>query len=127
MPETRGRTSETRVGAMRPGSSRTTARDCGLTTTMLTSGSAGGAAEMAELDSSQPASSGAKAASIIATHADRARSPDMKWGAPMLLKLIKLRASPFWTIPAADGANIDWSCCDATHQVGGSMSHALSD
>ena len=38
-------------------------------------------------DSSQPASSGVKAASIIATHADRARSPDMKLSAPMLLKL----------------------------------------
>ncbi|MCJ9730389.1 hypothetical protein MOV75_09250, partial [Bradyrhizobium sp. PRIMUS42] len=67
---------------------------CGLTITMLTSGWAGGAADTAELDSSQPASSGARAASIIATHADRARSPDMKWGAPILLKLIMLRARP---------------------------------
>src|SRR3569833_959166 len=94
MQDPRGRTSETRVGAMRHGSSRTTARGCGLTMTMLTSGWAGGAADTAELDSSQPASSGARAASIIATHADRARSPDMKWGAPMLLKLIALRARP---------------------------------
>src|SRR3569833_607027 len=94
MPDTRGRTSETRVGAKRPGSARTTARGCGLTMTMLTSGWAGGAADTAELDASQPASSGAKAASIIATHADRARSPDMKWGAPILLKLITLGARP---------------------------------
>ncbi|MGY4367693.1 hypothetical protein ACVW1A_003758 [Bradyrhizobium sp. LB1.3] len=93
MPETRGLTSDTRVGAMRPGSSRTTARGCGLTMTMLTSGSLGWAAEMAELDSSQPANSGVKAASIIATHADRARSPDMKWGAPILLKPITLRGA----------------------------------
>jgi hypothetical protein len=95
MPEMRGRTSETRVGAMRPGNSRTTARGCGFTVTTLTSGSAGWAAEMAEFDSSQAPSSGAKAASIIATHADRARSPDMKLSAPMLLKLITLSASPF--------------------------------
>jgi hypothetical protein len=54
---------------------------------------------MAEFDSSQAPSSGAKAASIIATHADRARSPDMKLSAPMLLKLITVRASPFWAIP----------------------------
>jgi hypothetical protein len=72
------------------------ARDCGFTITMLTSGADGGAAEIAELDSSQPANSGAKAASIIATHADRARSPDMKWGAPKLLKLVMLARGPFW-------------------------------
>src|SRR5512139_569447 len=91
MPDTRGRTSETRVGAMRPGSSRTTARGCGLTTTMLTSGAAGWAADTAELDSSQAPRSGARAASINATHADRARNPDMKCGAPILLILITLR------------------------------------
>src|ERR1700709_727664 len=39
MPEMRGRTSETRVGATRPGSSRTIARACGRTVTTLTSGS----------------------------------------------------------------------------------------
>src|SRR3954469_6616914 len=67
--------------------------------TMLTSGSLGWAAEMAELDSSQPANSGVKAASIIATHADRARSPDMKWGAPILLKTDHAPRGPFWAIP----------------------------
>ena len=41
IPETRGRTSETRVGAIRPGNSRTIARACGLTVTMLTSGKDG--------------------------------------------------------------------------------------
>ena len=65
-----------------------------LLLTMDTSGSMGWAAETADEDSSQALSSGAKAASIIATHADRARSPDMKWGAPKLLKLIRLRATP---------------------------------
>ena len=38
MPETRGRTSATRVGAMRPGNSRTIACGFGITVTTLTSG-----------------------------------------------------------------------------------------
>jgi hypothetical protein len=74
MPDTRGRTSETLVGATRPGNSRTSARACGLTVTKLTSGSEACAAD-AEFGSSHPASSGAMAASINAIHADCARNP----------------------------------------------------
>src|SRR6266550_2210510 len=78
MPDTRGRTSETRVGATRPGNSRTSARGCGLTVTMLTSGSDVCAAATAGFGSSHPARSGAAAANINATHADRLRNPDME-------------------------------------------------
>ncbi len=53
IPDTRGLTSATRSGAMRPGSSRTMARGDGLTVTTLTSGGSGGAAE-ATLCSLQP-------------------------------------------------------------------------
>ena len=49
MPDTRGRTSDTRVGAMRPGSSRTIARACGVTVTTLTSGSVGCTAAVAAI------------------------------------------------------------------------------
>src|SRR3977135_3886202 len=84
MPDTRGRTSETRVGATRPGSSRTSARACGLTVTMLTSGSEVCAAAIAEFGSSHPASSGAAAANINATYADRLRNPDIEAVAPDL-------------------------------------------
>ena len=73
MPETRGRTSETRVGAMRPGNSRTIERARGWTTTMLTSGSFAAAAGVAEVGWSQPAKSGTIAASINAMHAGCAR------------------------------------------------------
>jgi len=62
IPDTRGRTSETLVGAIRPGSSRTSARACGVTVTMLTSGSEVCAAAFAEFGSSHPARSGAMAA-----------------------------------------------------------------
>ena len=73
MPETRGRTSETRVGAIRPGNSRTMARACGRTVKVPTSGSAGAAAAAAAaVGSLQPANSGAIAANIKTMHADRA-------------------------------------------------------
>jgi hypothetical protein len=82
MPETRGRTSATRVGEIRPGSSRTMARACGFTVTTLTSGSVACAAAVAVFGSLQPASNGAATASINAMHADCARSPDMEKVAP---------------------------------------------
>src|SRR5712664_206708 len=82
MPDTRGRTSETRVGATRPGNSRTSARGCGLTVTMLTSGSEVCAAATAVFASSHPARNGAAAANINATHADRLRNPDIEAVAP---------------------------------------------
>ena len=56
MPDTRGRTSATRVGAMRPGSSRIRAKGSALTVTMPTSGGADWGAS-AEAGSSQAASS----------------------------------------------------------------------
>ena len=79
MPETRGRTSATRVGAMRPGSSRTMERACGLTVMTLTSGSVGWVATeaMADSGSLQPASSGAMAVSTSKMPADRTRIPDI--------------------------------------------------
>ena len=83
MPDTRGRTSDTRVDAMRPGNSRTMARACGLTVTMLTSGSVGCAAA-ATFGSSQPANNGAMAASIKAMPADCARNPDIDKGHPKI-------------------------------------------
>ena len=57
MPDTRGRTSATRVGAMRPGNSRTIGRGVGVAEMMVTSG-ASGALEATALLSSQPASQG---------------------------------------------------------------------
>jgi len=82
MPDTRGRTSETRIGATRPGNSRTNARACGLTVTMLTSGSEVCAAATAEFGSSHPARSGAMAANINAAHANRVGNPIIERGAP---------------------------------------------
>jgi hypothetical protein len=76
MPETRGRTSATRVGAMRPGNSRTCERARGCTTTTLTSTSGVEGAAVAA-GSLQPASIGASAASINAMQADCAQKPDM--------------------------------------------------
>jgi len=84
MPDTRGRTSETRVGAIRPGSSRMIARACGLTVTTLTSGSeAGCTAAVAAVGSSHPANSGAIARSISVMHAECARNPDIESIAPL--------------------------------------------
>src|SRR6266849_2645710 len=85
MPETRGRTSDTRVGAIRPGNSRTIARGCGLTVTMLTSGNDGCVPAAAAVGSSQPASNGDRAASITMTAADCVRSPDI-WEKPQGLE-----------------------------------------
>src|SRR5260370_19899543 len=82
MPETRGRTSDTRVGAIRPGNSRTIARACGFTVTTLTSGSDVAAAADATFGSLHPPSSGAMAASINAMQADCARNPDIETIAP---------------------------------------------
>jgi hypothetical protein len=77
MPETRLRTSATRVGAMRPGSSRTTARGCDFTVMIPTSGSALVAAN-AGVASSQPASIGARPAITNAARAARAKIPFIK-------------------------------------------------
>src|SRR5260370_19469245 len=84
MPESRGRTSETRVGAIRPGSSRTIERARGWTTKMLTSGSMVCAAvvAVAEVGSSHPANNGDITASINAMHAGCARKPDIEVVAP---------------------------------------------
>src|SRR5882724_6832292 len=82
IPETRARTSETRVGAIRPGNSRMMARACGRTVKVPTSGSAGAGAAAA-IGSLQPASSGAIAANIKTMHADRVRSPDIESFAPV--------------------------------------------
>src|SRR5258705_13377582 len=86
MPETRGRTSETRVGAIRPGSSRTIERARGCPTKMLTSGSMVCAAvvAVAEGGSSHPANSSDITASINAMHAGCARKPDIEVVAPDL-------------------------------------------
>jgi hypothetical protein len=84
MPDTRGRTSDTRVGAIRPGNSRTSARACGFTVTTLTSGSLGCTAAVAAVGCSHPANSGAIARSITAMHADCARNPDIERSAPKI-------------------------------------------
>src|SRR5690348_11560597 len=84
MPDTRGRTSATRVGAIRPGSSRTTARALACTTTTLTSGSTGCTAAVAAVGSLHPASMGDRAASINAMQADCARKPDISEQSPLL-------------------------------------------
>ncbi len=61
IPETRGRTSATRIGAIRPGSSRMIDRGCALTVMMLTSGAVAVRAEAdASPGASHPASNGAK-------------------------------------------------------------------
>src|SRR5262245_46738094 len=82
MPDTRARTSETRVGAIRPGNSRMMARAWGRTVNVPTSGSAG-AADTAAIGSLQPASSGAIAVNIKTLHADCVRSPDIESFAPV--------------------------------------------
>src|SRR5262245_23171784 len=83
MPETRGRTSATRVGAMRPGNSRTCERARGCTTTTLTSISGVDGAAVAD-GSLQPANIGASTASINAMQADCARKPDILKQSPLL-------------------------------------------
>ena len=85
MPDTRARTSETRVGAIRPGNSRTRARGCERTVKVPTSGSAGFAAAvaLAACGSLQPVKSGAIAVNIKMMHADRVGSPDIESIAPV--------------------------------------------
>src|SRR5438445_2568980 len=126
MPDTRGRTSDTRVGAMRPGNSRMIARACGLTVTTLTSSSEACTAAVAGFGSSHPANRGAIARSISAMHADCARNRDIEKLAPgSELKREYSFAhdaamTPRWLI---DGARIRSPCCDAIRARGGAMSH----
>src|SRR5437588_7170310 len=119
MPDTRGRTSDTRVGAMRPGSSRTMARACGLTVTMLTSGSVACAAATATFGSSQPANNGAKAASIKAMPADCARNPDIDKGHPKIRveTRMQIRVRRRDDEALFDGVRIRGAYCDATRFV----------
>jgi hypothetical protein len=94
MPETRGRTSATRIGAIRPGSSLMIARGCGFTVTMLTWGSTGSAAAAAELGLLQPARTGARAASTMMMPADGTRRDgDMEMVAPLTAMTRRLRSS----------------------------------
>src|ERR1700710_270880 len=119
MPETRGRTSDTRVGAIRPGNSRTMARACGLTVTMLTSGSVGCTAAAATFGSSQPVNNGAMAASIKAMQADCARNPDIDKGHPKIRveTRIETRARRRDDEALLMGVRIRNTCCDATRFV----------
>ena len=85
IPETRGRTSATRVGEMRPGNSRIWDRARGCMTTTLTSGSdAADTVVAVAVDSLHPASIGDNTASINAMLADRARKPDILIQSPLL-------------------------------------------
>src|SRR5712692_4191049 len=121
MPDTRGRTSETRVDATRPGSSRTSACGCGLTVTMLTSGSDVCAAATAGFGSSHPARNGAAAANINATYADRLRNPDIEAVAPEFefgrgLPFHARRGAATWRRLGAllIRSGLSKTCCDAT-------------
>ena len=130
MPEMRARTSETRVGEIRPGSSLTRARDCGRTVKVPTSGSPGFAAAVAAVGSLQLAKSGAIAANIKTMHADRLCSPDIESIAPVQswnARIDHSRRCRKCAVSAleltVDGDRIKRLCCDAIRFRGGPMSH----